>query len=457
MEAPVPSTAPLRVTANSASRFYGSPNPPLTGSIAGLVNGDNISATYVAAATTQSMPGNYPIKAVISDPNRRMPNYNATFIDGMLTVLPAPVITLSSASVQFDPQQLLSTSQSLVLNVGNVGTADLIIARVTLDGINAGDFTVNSGNCSTVQPFGPNCFISIKFTPAALGSRTALIRLTDNTGGYTGSQQSVSLAGNGVLSYAVYATNTGCGAFTTSGNALIDGNSAVNGNATLSGKSVVNGTIWIVNPSSNTGKGDNGGKGDKGDKDDNGDKCKDGNPSITISGNATLSGGYSKLAAPVAFTVPKTVMPGTVDLKVKTSTTLSAANKYHDITVQPRATLTLLQGVYYINSLTLGGDSKVVIAGPVILNVAGMDSDDTPLDLTGGSITTSSGKASDLVIVYGGGEEVKLSEGKSTGVIYAPNAQVRSDKEGDWYGALVVKTMEASGKSSIHYDPSLAR
>src|SRR5262249_51197727 len=39
-------TAPLTVTANSASRFYASPNPPLTGSIVGLVNNDNITATY---------------------------------------------------------------------------------------------------------------------------------------------------------------------------------------------------------------------------------------------------------------------------------------------------------------------------------------------------------------------------------------------------------------------------
>ncbi|MBZ5525381.1 MAG: hypothetical protein LAP21_24405, partial [Acidobacteriia bacterium] len=36
----------LTVTANNASRLYGDPNPVFTGIITGIVNGDNITATY---------------------------------------------------------------------------------------------------------------------------------------------------------------------------------------------------------------------------------------------------------------------------------------------------------------------------------------------------------------------------------------------------------------------------
>ena len=46
--------APLTVTPANAWRFYGASNPPLTGTIAGLKNGDAISATYATAATAAS-------------------------------------------------------------------------------------------------------------------------------------------------------------------------------------------------------------------------------------------------------------------------------------------------------------------------------------------------------------------------------------------------------------------
>src|SRR5206468_2405222 len=53
--------APLTVTAANASKLYGQANPPLTGSIVGIRNGDNITATYATAATQSSPAGTYPI------------------------------------------------------------------------------------------------------------------------------------------------------------------------------------------------------------------------------------------------------------------------------------------------------------------------------------------------------------------------------------------------------------
>src|SRR6185503_4424376 len=53
--------APLTVTANSTSRGYGSPNPDFTGTIVGLMNSDNITATYRTDATPSSPLGTYAI------------------------------------------------------------------------------------------------------------------------------------------------------------------------------------------------------------------------------------------------------------------------------------------------------------------------------------------------------------------------------------------------------------
>ena len=56
-------TAPLTVTANDASRSFGAANPAFTGTIAGLQNGDAITASYSCSATTSSPVGSYPDRA----------------------------------------------------------------------------------------------------------------------------------------------------------------------------------------------------------------------------------------------------------------------------------------------------------------------------------------------------------------------------------------------------------
>ncbi|HEV7520772.1 MAG TPA: MBG domain-containing protein, partial [Candidatus Angelobacter sp.] len=82
--------APLTATANSASRLYGDPNPAFSGAITGLKNGDNITATFVSAATAASPVGTYPIAPSFIDPAGRLGNYAVTS-SGTLTVTPAPL------------------------------------------------------------------------------------------------------------------------------------------------------------------------------------------------------------------------------------------------------------------------------------------------------------------------------------------------------------------------------
>jgi len=91
--------APLAVTAANASKLYGAPVPPLTGSIVGIKNGDNITATYATAATQSSPAGTYPIVPALVDPDSKLGNYAVTVINGTLTINPAPLtITADDAT-----------------------------------------------------------------------------------------------------------------------------------------------------------------------------------------------------------------------------------------------------------------------------------------------------------------------------------------------------------------------
>jgi 6-phosphogluconolactonase (cycloisomerase 2 family) len=82
--------AALSVTAANASRLFGTPNPPLTGIIAGIKNGDPITATYSTTAIASSPVGTYPITATLLDPAAKLGNYTVTSNSGTLTVNAAP-------------------------------------------------------------------------------------------------------------------------------------------------------------------------------------------------------------------------------------------------------------------------------------------------------------------------------------------------------------------------------
>ena len=88
----VVSPAPLTVTAANESRTYGQANPVFTGTITGVTNGDNITATYSCSATNNSPVGTYPIMPALVDPDNRETNYAVTLVNGTLTVTQSPTV-----------------------------------------------------------------------------------------------------------------------------------------------------------------------------------------------------------------------------------------------------------------------------------------------------------------------------------------------------------------------------
>ncbi len=94
------SPAPLTVSANSATRPAGTTNPVFTGTITGLQNGDNITATYSSTATSVSSPGTYPIIPSLVDPGNRQTNYSVTLMNGSLVITAgAPPITVGAPNI----------------------------------------------------------------------------------------------------------------------------------------------------------------------------------------------------------------------------------------------------------------------------------------------------------------------------------------------------------------------
>ncbi len=112
--------ATLMVTANSASKMCGQPNPALTASISGFVNGETTNvltspAVLNTTATISSAAGTYPITAS----GAAAPNYAVNYSTGTLTVLDSPQLSCATVNVtgtnQFVVSWLSVTNQNYQL------------------------------------------------------------------------------------------------------------------------------------------------------------------------------------------------------------------------------------------------------------------------------------------------------------------------------------------------------
>jgi hypothetical protein len=102
-----------------------------------------------------------------------------------------PAISLSPASLAFGNQKVGTTSPAQSLTLRSTGTTALKVTDIAA----AGDFA-QSNNCpSSLEP-GAHCTVKVSFTPAATGSRTGTLSVTDNA---AGSPQQIALSGNGVV------------------------------------------------------------------------------------------------------------------------------------------------------------------------------------------------------------------------------------------------------------------
>ena len=112
---------------------------------------------------------------------------------GVVATTSAPQAALTPATADFGSVTAGSTSAAQTFKLSNAGTAALPITSIGLTGMNAGSFAVTGGTCGTSLAAGGSCTITVMFSPAAAGSFSASLSVTDSVG----TQTSV-LSGTGV-------------------------------------------------------------------------------------------------------------------------------------------------------------------------------------------------------------------------------------------------------------------
>ncbi len=110
--------AKLVVTAANQLRTYGAANPTLTGTVTGLQNGDNITATFSTTATPGSPVGTYSIVPTLIDPGGKLTNYSVTINNGTLTVNKAAltITAVNTSKLYGAPVPALTASYSGFVN-----------------------------------------------------------------------------------------------------------------------------------------------------------------------------------------------------------------------------------------------------------------------------------------------------------------------------------------------------
>ena len=129
--------AALTITANEASKVYGSPLPALTASYSGFVNGDTSASlttapTLTTSATAASPVGSYGIAAA----GAVDANYSITYAGGTLTVTPAALTITANdqGKVYGSPLPALTASYSGFVNgdtSASLATAPTLTTTVT--------------------------------------------------------------------------------------------------------------------------------------------------------------------------------------------------------------------------------------------------------------------------------------------------------------------------------------
>ncbi|PYU92591.1 MAG: hypothetical protein DMG25_11805, partial [Acidobacteria bacterium] len=108
----------------------------------------------------------------------------------------SPAASLSPTSLTFGNQNVGTTSAARAVTLSNSGSAALSVTSIAVTGTNAGDFA-QSNNCGSSVAAAGSCTINVTFTPAASGTRSATVTVTDNA---TGSPHTAGLTGSGVSS-----------------------------------------------------------------------------------------------------------------------------------------------------------------------------------------------------------------------------------------------------------------
>ena len=106
------------------------------------------------------------------------------------------LLSFNTGTLAFGAESIGATTGLNTVYAKSVGAGTVTLSNVTLAGANAADFTINDSNCiaGTTLPPNSQCYVDVKFTPSAAGTRSATLTFTDDA---KGSPQTVTLVGVG--------------------------------------------------------------------------------------------------------------------------------------------------------------------------------------------------------------------------------------------------------------------
>ncbi|MGH7134822.1 MAG: MBG domain-containing protein, partial [Pirellulales bacterium] len=145
--------ATLSVTADNKTRLYGSPNPPLSDTITGFVNGDTSASlttapTLSTTAAANSSVGSYTITAG----GAADPNYAISYISGTLGVTPAPLtITAENQTMTYGgPLPALTAGYSGFVNGDTSASLTTVpmLSTTAAAGSPVGSYTITAGGAA---------------------------------------------------------------------------------------------------------------------------------------------------------------------------------------------------------------------------------------------------------------------------------------------------------------------
>jgi sugar lactone lactonase YvrE len=107
-----------------------------------------------------------------------------------------PVAVLSTAALNFE-LQLEGVSATQTINITNTGSSPLLINGTAISGPNSPDFSTTTTTCGGSLAPRVNCTVSVSFDPTTSNAESAVLAITDNSGGVASSTQTVTLSGIG--------------------------------------------------------------------------------------------------------------------------------------------------------------------------------------------------------------------------------------------------------------------
>ena len=213
---------------------------PPTGTVSFLdgatkIGNSPLNGSGVATLTTSTLPlGTNSITATYSGDT----NFSPSTSPALQQLVQGAVVSLSPTSLNFGDQTVGVASAAKIVTLQNTGNVNLSITSIQITGANNGDF--KSGTCPSSLVPNTSCQISVTFTPAAAGTRTAALIVADSA---ANSPQSIPLTGVGSTApnYTVSANPT---------SVTVNPGSAANYVITITPLNGYDGTVTINCPSS---------------------------------------------------------------------------------------------------------------------------------------------------------------------------------------------------------------